>query len=244
MPKMKKPTQFRFKRFAVWHHRSAMKVGVDGVLVGCWTDVDGAERILDVGTGCGVIALIMAQRKESAHVTGIDIDIPSVLEARENAGASPWKERLEIIGAPFPQGLSPDAPFDLIVSNPPYFDSGVTEITTPRERARHQNSLSPSTLLEESVRLLRPGGRVAMIVPSEFSERLCREAAMLGYVLERECHVRGHVEAPCKRTLLQWRFRKAIPENPCETSILTLEVHPGEPTSEYRELCRDFYLKY
>ena len=245
---MKRISQFRFKHFSVWHHRSALKVGVDGVLVGCWAEASGAHRILDVGSGCGLIALIMAQRYPETSVTGVDIDGPSVEEANENVMASPWSDRIGIMMGSFPEVLHSDdqisqSHFDFVVSNPPYYDSGVTDAVTAREKARHQGHLSPSSLLSDSLSILNPGGGIAIIVPSEFAGALETEADILGYVLTRKCLVRGHKDAPYKRTLLQWRKgsqnRAAV-----VTTYLTLETSPGIPSEEYRKLCKGFYLKF
>lgn len=243
----KTPSKFRFKQFAVSHHRSAMKVGVDGVLIGCWADVVGARRILDVGAGCGLISLIMAQRCPEAVVTGVELDPPSVEEALENVNLCPWSDRLDILCCSFPDPYIREAmagdPFDLVVSNPPYFDSGVSEVSSPREAARHQGVLSPSVILDEARIILRPGGEVALVVPVEISAKLEREASSFGYRLRRRCCVRGHSGAPWKRVLLQWRFGGESVADVVDEQ-LTLELSPGVPTEEYRALCRDFYLKF
>lgn len=243
-----RPGKFRFKQFSVSHHRSAMKVGVDGVLVGCWADVRDAKRILDVGTGCGVIALMMAQRAPEAEITGIDIDRDSVEEAVENIVASPWSSRIMIsqdsFSAEFCSRSVGEGKFDLIVSNPPYFDSGLANASTPREVARHQGDLSPHTLLSLSCRLLSDGGRLAMVVPLEVADDVEATAAVCGYQLERKCYVRGHANAPWKRMLLQWRHGGETASSAPAIGHLTLEISPGVPTDEYRTLGKDFYLKF
>ena len=245
----KNTSQFHFKQFSVSHHRSSMKVGVDGVLIGCWAYVESAGRILDVGTGCGLIALIMAQRYPEARIDAIDIDAPSIEEAQDNISSSPWTSRIKAvicsysdIGTMLTRG---DYGYDLIVSNPPFFDSGVTEALSPREKARHQGELSPMALLSGAGRLLNPGGNVAMVVPSEISSSLEAYASSLGFSLVRKCLVRGHDSAPYKRKLLQWKL-------PCNgdciseatEDLLTLEISPGHPTDDYRSLCKDFYLRF
>lgn len=246
-PMAKIPKQFKFKQFSLWHHRSALKVGVDGVLVGAWADVSEAKRILDVGTGCGLIALMAAQRQPYALVTGIDIDADSVDEANLNAFQSPWSERVAIRQTDFADitARPVEGQYDLILSNPPFFDSGVKEAETARLKARHQGELSPSSLLTESIRILATGGKLAMITSAESGDTLRKEAASLGYRLERECLVRGHVNAPFKRILMEWRFQPGGTEySETESTFLTLETSPGVPTEEYRSLCRDFYLKF
>lgn len=245
--KSKDNSLFRFKHFSLSHHRSAMKVGVDGVLIGCWTYTEGAKCILDVGCGCGLISFILAQRCQEAKIIGIDIDKESVEEATENLHSFPWSERIGFLHGDFPLDLDEGykSNIDLIVSNPPYFDSGITETVTSRERARHQGSLSPTSLLKSSVSLLSPNGSVAMIVPSEFSQNLELEAKTLGFSLIRKCLVRGHKDAPYKRTLLQWHFQvgeRSVVD--IDIEYLTLEISRGIPSQEYRTLCKDFYLKF
>ncbi len=224
-----------------------MKVGVDGVLIGCWTEAEGMRNILDVGTGCGLIALIMAQRCPNAKVTGIDIDLDSAEEASENAANSSWAERVQIIHGTFPDALKHrgNEKYDLIISNPPYFDSGVTDIITSRERARHQGKLSPSSLLRESKILLALGGKLAMVVPAEISQEVEEEALKLGYILIKKCLVRGRECSPYKRSLLQWKLNSANSrDNESNIEYLTLEASLNTPTEEYRNLCKDFYLKF
>ena len=114
---------FRFKQFEVVNDRTAMKVGTDGVLLGAWCPVAEARRVLDVGTGCGVIALMVAQRNRQALIEGIDIDQDSIAEARLNFANSPWNNRLTAIEGDF-NDMDGDARYDLIVSNPPYFTNG------------------------------------------------------------------------------------------------------------------------
>lgn len=237
---------FLFKKFSVSHHRSSMKVGVDGVLIGCWTDVGKVRRILDVGTGCGLIALIMAQRCPEAEVVGIDIDKASAEEASVNVANSSWADRMQILQGSFPERLVSlkENRFDLIVSNPPYFDSGVSDIATSRERARHQGSLSPLSLLHSSRTFLMSDGKLAMIIPSDLASELETAAVNLGYSLMRKCLVRGHEGVPYKRTLLQWIYNNAYSCKEIATEYLTLETGHNNPTDDYRNLCKDFYLKF
>lgn len=239
---------FKFKHFAVNHDHSSMKVGVDGVLIGCWAEAENPHTILDVGTGCGLIALIMAQRYPNAGIIGIDVDKASVDEAIGNVASSPWPDRVKISEKSFSEEFCLNlqneyVKFDLIVSNPPYFNAGVINATTPREVARHQGELSPAAILRLSGMIISQGGSVAMVVPQDESEDLEGYAISLGYVLKRKCLVRGHDNAPWKRVLLQWQYGKEL-EVVTEITNLTLETSPGIPTDEYRALCKDFYLKF
>lgn len=217
-----------------------MKIGVDGVLLGAWADVVGKKRILDVGTGCGVIALMCAQRNAEARVTAIDTDPPSIGEAALNFKDSPWPERLEALLEDY--NTFPLTGFDLIISNPPYFDSGIDNPESPRLKARHQGALSPKTIVEKASRLLNPGGTIAMVFPAEILDRFREDISSTGFGITRICRVRGHAQAPVKRVLVELASlseeRELVEEN------LTLEERPGEPTEEYRTLCRDFYLYF
>lgn len=238
---------FKFKHFSVSHHQSSMKVGVDGVLIGSWVEVEGATKVLDVGTGCGLIALMLAQRCPTAKVIGIDIDEASIDEAEENVATSIWAERISVLQTSFQEFIHNESQrrFDLIVSNPPFFDSGVTNTITSREKARHQGSLSPTSLLVGSSKILIPGGSLAMVVPSELYSDLDIKARELGFMLMKSCFVRGHEGAPYKRCLLQWKLSEnASCAIDTENEYLTLEQDRGVPTEEYRSLCKDFYLKF
>lgn len=225
-----------------------MKVGVDGVLIGCWAYAEGSCRILDVGTGCGLISLIIAQRYPEAIIDAIDIDAPSIEEAQDNISASPWASRIRAVLCSYGDVGSKlsgnDYGYDLIVSNPPYFDSGVTEKVTAREKARHQGALSPLSLLKGARNLLNADGYVAMVIPADISDSVEDYAGCLGFRLVRKCFVRGHETAPYKRVLIQWGLSKREPQTDIHEDFLTLEIAPGQPTDAYRNLAKDFYLRF
>ena len=252
------------------HTVSAHKVGVDGVLVALWTalpevpapfpgksssidvdSVDCAPLILDAGCGCGVISLILAQRCSERftdfRVDAIDIDEPSVEEASDNFRRSLWSDFLGVENIAFDM-LPGDNRYSLIVSNPPYFDAGISDPVTRRERARHCGSLSPLSLIARAPELLSDNGILSMIVPSESAPSLIDFAAEEGLVTERLTWVKGHADAPVKRALLQFRRRSA--EFPASSDTLlnentfVLETAPGVPTPEYHLLGRDFYLYF
>ena len=239
---------FKFKHFEVSHQRSSMKIGVDAVLIGAWASA-GGSKILDVGTGCGVIALMMAQREPDAEISAIDIDAPSVEEAAENFRISPWRERLRSNLMSFEELLHLPGRFDLIISNPPYFDAGVKVLDDSRKKARHVGKLSPETLVKGAGMILEPGGCLAMIVTSEYVARIGAVCNESGMTISRLQYVRDHREAPVKRVMLELvkmdNGSSDRPENePSEMNILTMFESDGLPTEEYRELCGDFYLQF
>lgn len=253
--------KFRFKKFECAHESSSMKIGVDAVLLGAWTDLSDVETILDVGTGCGVISLMCAQRNGSCRITAIDIHSGSVSEASRNFINSPWCLRLHAYKLDY-RDIKPNrilidseipAKFDLIISNPPYFASGISEISTPRMAARHEGGLSPCLLLEYGRELLNPCGRVDMVVPYERGEGIITQGLHFGYELKRALAIKGHPDAPVKRLLLSFKIGNNQHNDETERGVyaiksilpeMILETSPGEPTAEHRELCKDFYLKF
>lgn len=232
---------FHFKRFSMAHTRSSMKVGVDAVLIGAWADCHG-DTILDVGTGCGVIALMMAQRNPAGKVMAIDVDEASVGEASSNFVQSPWGDRLTASLMPFAELTGTGRKFDRVVSNPPYFDSGVTDFSTSRNVARHQGVLSPSALIKECGSLLTERGKLAMIVPSEFYDKLKTEAEKEGFHLSRVCFVKDTPRKEPKRVMME--FSREDPESDTVLQMLTMFDGGGNPTDEYRLLESEFYLKF
>lgn len=235
-------TLFRFKHFDCHHGASTMKIGVDAVLLGAWTDVSKASSILDAGCGCGVISLMCAQRNSRVRIEAIDIDTGSVEEAAANFKSSRWNYRLSATLKDF-NNLEGQK-YDLIISNPPYFSSGIDNPTTARLKARHEASLSPAILLIKGKEILATGGSVAMVAPFDRHEEIKDIADAEGYALSRACLVRGLPESPIKRCLMQFVSGNASETAAPELDELTLESSPGMPTPEHRELCRDFYLKF
>lgn len=234
---------FKFKGFECRHGNSSMRIGVDAVLLGAWAGDGTARSILDVGTGCGVIALMMAQRNPLASITAIDIDADSVAEATLNFRNSPWSQRLTALQTDFSKIDPGNRTYDLIVSNPPYFDSGVTNPSSRREIARHQDMLSPDVMIERCATMLTETGRVAFIIPHDQSCHAKAYAETYGLYTVRQLDIKGNEHAPVKRSLLEFSKHKlTIPAH--EHGMLILETESGCPTPDHHTLCRDFYLKW
>lgn len=233
---------FQFKQFSCSHGSSSMKIGVDAVLLGAWAGDGNATNILDIGTGCGVITLMLAQRNPNAVITGIDIDEKSIEEATENFSSSPWKERLIAIRKDFNQIVTDNEKYDLIVSNPPYFDSGVKNPTTRREIARHQDSLSPTEIVKRSRDIMAEDGKLAIVIPSEQSNSLIEKAEKAGLKVLRILDIQGNPGKPTKRTLIE--FVNTEKQISCSHDLLILESEPGKRTEQHISLCKDFYLKW
>ncbi len=229
---------FDFKRFRICHDRCAMKVGTDGVLLGAWADVASARRLLDIGTGSGLIALMAAQRAQ-AQVIGIEIDAAAAGQARENAAASPFAHRVEIITTAL-QDFAPDAPFDCILSNPPFFEEDLLPPDAARAAARNAAALPFPVLAAHAARLLSPDGSFQIIVPATAAERFQGICAMNGFALKRRTDVLTSSRKPPKRSLLHF-VRDPWTEHP-ERTALVLTAPDGTRSEDYQALTHDFYL--
>ena len=162
---------FTFKQFHINHSRCAMKVGTDGTLLGAWTSLPNPTRkILDIGTGTGLIAIMAAQRHPDAQICAIDIDADCISQAEENVADCPWSERIKLYHSPL-QEFSSEEKFDMIISNPPYFVDSLLSPDAQRSTARHTATLSFDELTEGVIRLLAPEGRFALILPPAEYER-------------------------------------------------------------------------
>lgn len=229
---------FEFKQFTVRHDRCAMKVGTDGVLLGAWADVEQAERVLDIGTGTGLIALMVAQRSR-AQITAIDIDKAAVAQARENVAASPWKDRVGVECSDICQ-YSPGIRFDALVSNPPYFVESLKCPDVQRNLARHTDTLDFGGLMEAAARLLTPEGTLSVIIPAEAMGRLLEEAFRYGFHLSRRTWVRTKPSVPPRRVLLALTCACVA----LEETDLTIELSPKVYSDDYIALTKDFYLRF
>ncbi len=219
-----------------------MKVGTDGVLLGAWTPVDRAHHILDVGSGTGLLALMLAQRAPIAEITGIEIDQDAWLQSKENVLQSPWTDRIQMVQADFRQfSLAGKGRYDLIVSNPPYFVDSKPSPVDARNVARHTSMLSYSELIAGVRRLLLPVGQFSIILPAQ-NHQIFSDLAMAGGLFEiRRMLVFPTPQKPVSRILSVWCQQKT---DGCKEERMVLEVkRRHDYSSEYLSLTRDFYLK-
>lgn len=240
---------FRFKKFEVVNELSAMKVNTDGVLLGAaMTILPSDRRLLDVGTGTGTIALMSAQRlsslteDSSTVIDAVDIDKVSAEEAGANFANSPWKDMLHVYNAAldgFSDDLASDVRYDLIFSNPPYFEDSLLAPEERRCNARHTSTgLSYRELLEFASERLTINGRMAIVLPAEQEAPLCRYSRMCGLHLFRIMRIKTVPRKAPSRIVAEFR-RERCPE-PEEVS-LTIQ-NQGKYTEEYLSLTHDFYL--
>ena len=229
---------FRFKQFSVVNDRTAMKVGTDGVLLGAWCPVDGARRVLDVGTGCGVIALMVAQRNPSALIDAIDIDHNAIEEAALNFECSSWSDRLKALEIDF-NDLPDSSRYDLLVSNPPYFTNGVLPTGDARTTARHTGSLSYRQLIEGATRLMTDDGKLALITPTDAEQDIIEASAFASLPIRQVTRVFPVDGNAAKRTLWILSHRDLA----YHEDTLTIAHAVGSFTNEYIALTSPFYLK-
>lgn len=231
---------FRFKQFEVCHGGCAMKVGTDGVLLGAWCRVYGVKsKVLDVGTGSGLIALMLAQRFADAQIDAIDIDPAAINQAEENFARSPWYNRLICKQIALQDLAQSGCLYDAIVSNPPYFINSLKNPNIQRQTARHTDTLSYEELLNASKILLQEDGSLSLILPAEAEEDILTLAAKTGFFPTRLVHVYSKPGKPVKRLLIELRKRKG---SPCEQSQFYIESDSSPRSDEYTALTKDFYL--
>lgn len=234
---------FRFRQFSVSNRHSAMKITTDSILLGAWTDVAGTGRILDAGTGTGVLALMMAQRIPDASVTAIDIDPVAADEAMTNFDASPWRGRLHAVAGDFLEMERCDGgAFDLIISNPPFFGNGEKAPDSRRAMARHGAGFNLQSLISHSASLLDTDGRLAFIAPSLRDEEVEFEAVLNGFSVRRHTSVVTRPKSNLPERSL-WMLAKAGDSGVSRHDLLHIrDPHTGAYSEAYRELVKDFYL--
>lgn len=218
-----------------------MKVGTDGVLLGAWAPLPLSGRVLDIGTGSGLIALMMAQRGSQLHVTGIEVDADAVQQARENVVASPFADRVVILHCSLQELASDDqfiGHYDALVCNPPFFAESLLPPDHQRSLARHTNTLPFSELVSSAAKLLRRGGSFSVILPTTCCDEFRQLCFASGLFLSCSCSVRTTAVKPPKRSMMT--FLKDEHEEMTFTDLILMEN--GVRSDAYSRLTSDFYL--
>ncbi len=232
-------TYFKFKQFTVHHDLCAMKVNTDGVLLGAWAEAQSPQLILDIGSGSGLISLMLAQRYPEACILGIDINEGAYKQTEINFKNSPWAERLyakQVSIQDFAETTY--RTFDLIVSNPPYFENSLKNPSESKTLARHTDSLSHRELLQCAHKLLSPTGSICLILPEQAATPTSSYAQELGLHLARKTNIYPTPTSSAKRALLQFD----IQTNHYTEDKLILEHARHQYSPEYKELTQNFYL--
>ncbi|MBP8033372.1 MAG: methyltransferase [Bacteroidia bacterium] len=235
-------TSFAFKQFIIKQDKCAMKVGTDAVLLGAWVIPNGSKQILDIGTGTGVVALMLAQKTE-AHIDAIDIDENAFIQAKQNVSESKFANQVSVIHSSL-QDYSKitSNKYNLIVTNPPYFEQSLKSSDEQRSFARHADVLPFEELIEGVTKLLDQKGKFCLILPTLEAEKFRAMAQKKGLFLSKLLRVKSKVNKDTdKRHLMQFEF------TPTEFSEQTIAIELDERhhyTDEYKEMTKDYYLNF
>ncbi len=229
---------FDFKQFRIYQHKSAFRIGTDAVLLGAWADTSSAAMILDIGTGTGLLALMMAQRTGS-EIIALEPDNHSYEQALENVRINPWNNRIQVLNIKV-QDYYPDHKFDLIVSNPPFFRKSLANRDERLSRARHDHDLPSFNLLRAVERLITVNGKFCLVLPYAEAALFIAEAANFELYCNKILRVKPMPSAPVKRMLMEFGREK----RELQQSFLTIETARHEYTDEYKKLTADFYLDF
>lgn len=237
---MRKTNGFRFKQFEIQQDKCAMKVGTDGVLLGAWTRVIDAKSVLDIGSGTGLVSLMLAQRSQ-AEITAIDIDCSAFEQTCFNFNNSPWKNRLtanHLSIQAFAKVLN--TRFCHIVSNPPFYENSYKPSIESVSIAKHTTTLSFSELIDSVSVLLTETGLFSVIIPYDVFDRFDHQCRLCGLYTNRITHVRPLQSKPIIRVLVEYSKK---PVDVVEASEIVIEYSRHNYTKEYIALTKDFYLK-
>lgn len=221
-----------------------MKVNTDGILLGAWANIDDDKRILDVGTGSGLIALMLAQRSVVAQtsITAIELDDDAVQQAQQNFEHSDWYERLTCLKSDFSLWATPEK-FDHIVSNPPYFSHDLQNQDNKRTQARHQITLTFDQLLKRSAELTTEKGKLSLVLPVAEMQELLDIAPTYQWRLNRQCDIKHNGQGKVIRQLVELRKSATSIINTLNSTLVIRQLD-GNYSKPYKDLCRDFYLKF
>jgi tRNA1Val (adenine37-N6)-methyltransferase len=231
---------FRFRQFSVEDDQCTMRIGTDAVLLASWINPENRSQILDIGTGCGVIALMMAQ-KCNAAITAIDIDEDSARQASENFRNSPWNHRMNALHCSFQEftRLSGDK-FDLVMTNPPYFRNSLKSPIKTRNIARHDDLLNARDLISGLIRILKADGKFTLILPAGDAAAFQAIANEHNLFLTRQMQVKSKPGMKPKRIAMEFSY--SHPGSLTDEEII-IRCEDNSFTEAYRELTRDFYLE-
>ncbi|HAT42564.1 MAG TPA: methyltransferase [Rheinheimera sp.] len=245
-------TAFQCKQFRVQHHDCAMKVGTDSLLLGAWCPVPTRGLCLDIGTGCGLLALMVAQRTAGSNVRidAVELDAMAALQAHSNVAASPWPTRVRVLerdiltylGSADHASAAKAGGYQLIISNPPYFEQSLPSRDAKRQQARHTDSLPFEQLLHVAAQLAAPAAQLALVLPTPAAQRIRQLAGTYGWSLQQWQPVQMTPSKPASRVLLL--LSRDASGQATELPALCVRGDDAEYTADYRRLLKDFYLRF
>ncbi len=228
---------FHFKQFTINQEKCAMKVTTDGVILGAWVKCDDVSCILDIGTGTGLLALMLAQRCQ-VQIDAIDIDTSSCLQAIENVKNSKWFNRIKVINTSIQEYSAREIGYDLIICNPPYFSNSLKSPDEKRNRARHNDTLSNCELLECVKKLISEEGKFALILPYKEGKEFADISMNYGLYCNRAVNIKPYKSKDINRVVMELSRTKQT----YESHELIIRNDDGSYTQDYKNLTRDYYL--
>jgi tRNA1Val (adenine37-N6)-methyltransferase len=231
---------FIFKQFTIIQGKSAFKVGTDGVLLGASADISNVRNILDIGSGTGLISLMLAQRCDAA-ITAIEPDYESFLQTCENVSSSPWQQRIKVIHTSFQNLDQNKGRFDMIVTNPPFFIDSLKNPDPRKSAARHTESLSAEEILQGALKFLNEDGNLQLILPYVEGNIFIAKANKYGFYCNSIIKIKPVPSSEIRRLIL--RFSR-IQKKPVERFLTIEHGKRHEFTEEYVNLTKEFYLKF
>jgi tRNA1Val (adenine37-N6)-methyltransferase len=230
---------FRFKQFTVEDQKSTLRVGTDAVLLGAWVNVSESKKILEIGTGCGLISLMAAQRSD-ASIVAIDTDLPSILQAAENFSASPWSDRLVAVHDSIQNfSRTTSLTFDHIITNPPFFRNSLKSPDPQVTAAKHDDGRFLEELLACLERIMTRDGMLSLILPDDEARKFVRKAQEHGIPVSRKLGIRPKVDKPVNRQLLEFSHQRSSDNPPDELIIRRAD---NSYTDEYKAFTDSYYL--
>lgn len=240
---MARNTQFRFKEFTVRQDQCAMKVCTDACVLGAWADVENADHILDIGAGTGLLSLMVAQRNSYARIDAVEIDAEAFYQAGENVEQSPFHDRITLFHTPVQEFIS-NHRYDVIVTNPPFFQSDLLSPIDKKNIAHHAKSLDFDELLVSLDRLLKPEGKVNVLFPVDEGNRFIEKASDAGWQLTRKLTLFHQENKKAFRLLMVFRRAEAVHNVCVESDLYIYETDGTTYDPQFRELLKAFYLKF
>lgn len=237
---------FQCKQFYIGHQHCAMKVGTDALLLGAWATLPVSLQvnpaILDIGSGSGILSLMLAQRTHGQiPITAVELDDNAAAQAAANVAASPWPDAIRVIKGDI-LTYSTAERYALIISNPPFFQDALPSQDATRQHARHTASLPFAALLDKAASVLAPGGEFSLVLPAASQAAFTAAATARGWQCQRLCQVQSTAGKPVSRYLQSWV--RSTNATLAESTSLLIQDAAGVYSAQYRDLLRDFYLKF
>jgi tRNA1Val (adenine37-N6)-methyltransferase len=231
---------FSFKQFTICQDKSAFKVGTDGVLLGAVADIAGVRSILDIGSGTGLVSIMLAQRCD-AEISAIEPDHESFIQTCENVSRCDWHNRISVVHTNLQNFSTTEGKFDLIVTNPPYFSDSLKNPDPRKSAARHNDSLTTDEILEGVLKLMKDNGRLQLIMPYVEGNVFIADAYKYGLYCNNILKIKPLPTSEIRRLILTFSKLRKKPDE----RFLTIEHgRRHEFTEEYINLTKDFYLKF